>query len=229
MITRGQITKIISQTKAEVLLSLFSTPEMPVKPVQCEICYSPGVYDAYRVSDFVYVSFIENQLGQPIILGRIYSDEKENESPQQPRGFMNPQTFSPGTSVDLPLSTKIGSVSGYEIEKAVSNSLLKEDKSIDLQNSGSNIPVTAVCLDVKAGFNLYRKCAEELGFTADDQGNFLRISFLGDPKLTPQQIQDYTYFMTGVRFMPPKGDNSGYPEDPMSYHGALIQKTDMSV
>lgn len=94
------------------------------------LMYNPGCENGYKVGDVVYVSFENNQMGKPVILGKLYLN-KANESSNS--SYIVGDNLSIVKTATLPLSTTIGSIKGEELEKlfqtVANNSNLVSQKS----------------------------------------------------------------------------------------------------
>jgi hypothetical protein len=74
MIVTGEVVSLTSlSNKINVRLPIFESSGTNKQCiVSCNICYNPGNLNAYTIGDYVYVSFINDELSFPIIIGKIY-------------------------------------------------------------------------------------------------------------------------------------------------------------
>ena len=127
MLVKGtiiQIDYLNECPKALAHIDVFDSPNKEPINLWCNISYPPGMSDSYKVNDLVYISFLENEIGKPVIIGRLYSSLESNKGTEVPNGYMNLQNLDVGGRATLPLDTTIGDIHGYDIKNAVANSLL---------------------------------------------------------------------------------------------------------
>lgn len=106
MITKGIITSIDYNTNmCTVRLPLFEQAGN-VDPVVNEATFSilPGIYNGYKVDDVVYVDFEDDQLNNPIIIGKLFINS-QNESANS-LGMINCASLS-AKALTIPSTTKI--------------------------------------------------------------------------------------------------------------------------
>ena len=65
-------------------------------------CHAPGVYGGFNAGDCVYVSFEDAKLNIPVIIGRLYINERDDYS----KGYFNNLEVS--NFAHLPMSTVFG-------------------------------------------------------------------------------------------------------------------------
>lgn len=70
-------------------------------------CITPGVYEAYNIEDRVYVGFINNEISNPVILGKIYKNIPD-VSGDKPAGFHYIDSLNVKSTARLPEDTMIG-------------------------------------------------------------------------------------------------------------------------
>lgn len=111
MITKGEIIRLplFGNNKFLVRIPIFESAGMPEDStlggniMEATLCYQPGNFNGYRVGDKVFISFENNEMAHPIILGKLYTDNKEE--------FTN---YSKGSALEitdyakLPLTTQFG-------------------------------------------------------------------------------------------------------------------------
>ena len=87
MITTGIIREINKSSSDKyrgnlygVEISIFKTPVGSMNAaatVNCACSLPGGIYSSYAVGDMVFIGFVDNEMAQPIILGRIYKGLEE--------------------------------------------------------------------------------------------------------------------------------------------------------
>lgn len=130
MITKAEILKLPKGTytdsngelkvdnKFEIYVPIFcSAGESRYLPTSAAImkatlCYNPGVDNGYRVGDIVFISFENNEMGQPVILGKLYLNDGSDLTSN-----INGDELSISSNAKLPINTKIGDISGNDIAK----------------------------------------------------------------------------------------------------------------
>ena len=106
MITKGIITSIDYNTnECRVRLPIFEQAGN-MDPVTNTATFSilPGLYNGYKVDDIVYVDFEDNQLNNPVVIGKLFissQDERTNSV-----GMVNCASLST-KELTVPLTTKI--------------------------------------------------------------------------------------------------------------------------
>jgi len=106
MITKGIITSIDYNTNVcQVRLPVFE-PAGAVDAAINEATFSilPGLYNGYKVGDRVYVDFEDNQLNNPVVIGKLYISSEEESS--DPRGMLNCANIAT-QELSMPVKTKI--------------------------------------------------------------------------------------------------------------------------
>ena len=69
------------------------------------IATQPGIYNGYKVGDVVIVSFENNDIDMPIVLGKLYLGA-DIES-KDPRGAINAANIKSSTPISIPVDTKL--------------------------------------------------------------------------------------------------------------------------
>lgn len=68
--------------------------------------YQPGNLNSLRVGDCVFVSFEDNRMGKPVIIGKLYSGHED-----APTDAVNASTISVSDRATLPADTTVGGMS----------------------------------------------------------------------------------------------------------------------
>jgi hypothetical protein len=103
MITTGKIISI-SQSVFMVRLPVFESAGLNKQCIlPCVLCYTPGNLNAYNIGDGVFVSFINNSLSQPVIIGKIYEGLEKEAS-----NFSYASSLEVTKTAVLPLNTILG-------------------------------------------------------------------------------------------------------------------------
>ena len=114
----------------KVDLPIFKSPGVKESSITTTIIEStasvaPGTYEPYNIEDQVYVGFVNNELGQPVILGKIAKkfDDKTNSSALN---YIN--SLKVTNSAILPKEIKIGDITYDDLYKATifTNNLLPD-------------------------------------------------------------------------------------------------------
>ena len=139
MITTGVITgKFFDKdgvTLYNVDISIFRDPtsDRGQSIVSATCCATPGQYEAYNDGDKVYISFVNNSISHPVILGKIYQNLEE-ASVTKPASYFKVNSLEVTEDAVLPANTKIGNLdlSNLEVTALGLNNVLS---SIDGINS----------------------------------------------------------------------------------------------
>ena len=139
MITTGVITgKFFDKdgvTLYNVDISIFRDPtsDRGQSIVSATCCATPGQYEAYNDGDKVYISFVNNNISHPVILGKIYQNLEE-ASVTKPASYFKVNSLEVTEDAILPANTKIGNLdlSNLEVTALGLNNVLS---SIDGINS----------------------------------------------------------------------------------------------
>ena len=112
MITTGLIKEInISDNNHKnnlykVEIGIFKTPGDTTSGngvLTCTSCIQGGLNSAYAVGDRVYIGFVNNELGQPTILGKIYTGISTAD--EDSRGYYNINSLKVTSDTVLPINT----------------------------------------------------------------------------------------------------------------------------
>lgn len=105
MVTKAIIRSINKNgTRCMVEMPLFNTASNP-SPVIAEalVCITPGFYSNLCVNDIVFVTFEENKLEKPIILGKLYTGAADESTIRGGGGVMDALKIN--SEAVLPCST----------------------------------------------------------------------------------------------------------------------------
>lgn len=130
MITKAEVQEILRETnQLRVRIPIFESAGITKQAIiDANICYTPGNVELYAVGDIVYVGFENNNINNPVILGKLYQG-KENEA----------STFSYSNSLEvtnktiLSSDTTIGDL-GYTELSTLKNSRGNLQQQIDTIN-----------------------------------------------------------------------------------------------
>lgn len=120
MITKG-IIQSINGNKFIVRLPVLEKPGLINvttslnNTLEATLNTPPGLYDAYNINDVVFVSFEDNQINKPIILGKLLLNEKENNVTSQ----LSINSLNVTGIANLPKNTRIGNINYGDLESAV--------------------------------------------------------------------------------------------------------------
>lgn len=92
------------------------------------LCYVPGNLDCYNVGDVVFVAFENNQISNPVIIGKLYT------GPEEANTCLNTSSvLKVKTQAELPNQTKIGQFAPEQVFSALKNSQIHEERIQDLE------------------------------------------------------------------------------------------------
>lgn len=111
--------ELVVDNKFKIYIPIFKRAGEPqnnplgASEMYATLCYNPGAENGYRVGDIVYISFENNQMGEPVILGKLFlnkTQEVENTT------YILGDELNISTSAKLPMNTTIGDRSGEDID-----------------------------------------------------------------------------------------------------------------
>jgi hypothetical protein len=106
MLTLAEIKSInITENKCEVHIPIFDVPGTFNKTVlTAAINITPGVHSGYEVGDTVIVSFVDEAINKPIVLGKLYLGVGEEVSN---RGIVSCDRLEVGQQATIPVTTEL--------------------------------------------------------------------------------------------------------------------------
>ena len=107
MLTKGIITEIdYNESTCIVRIPFFENAGNPqIMTAKATLSIVPGIYNGYKVNDVVYVTFENNELTSPVVIGKLYIG---TDAEQQAVGAINCNDIYV-KNLTLPLTTKIQS------------------------------------------------------------------------------------------------------------------------
>lgn len=129
-IIKGKFVDKDNVTLYNVDISIFRDPtsDRGQSVVASTCCATPGQYEAYNVDDVVYVSFINNSISHPVILGKIYQNLAEAKA-LNTASYFKVNSLEVTGETTLPYNTKIGDINFVDLRGSL----------LDLQNVASYI------------------------------------------------------------------------------------------
>jgi len=111
----------------KVDVSIFKSPgvkesKLTSTIIEATACVAPGTYEPYNIEDQVYLGFVNNELGQPVILGKI---AKKLDSNVQSSALNKINSLEVTNNVKLPKDTKIGDITYEDLYNATTYVKLK--------------------------------------------------------------------------------------------------------
>ena len=127
MVTKGIITAIPigeEENKYLVRLPFFedATQDSADIVYECTLSEPSGIIQGYSVGDIVYCTFEDNNLGRPVIIGKLFSRSLENIGAE-----INTLELDVGSRANLPANTSIGNATPEDVAN-ISNIKNKLDK-----------------------------------------------------------------------------------------------------
>ena len=106
MLTLAEIKSInITENKCEVHIPIFDVPGTFNKTIlTAAINITPGVHSGYEVGDTVIVSFVDEAINKPIVLGKLYLGVGEEVSN---RGIVSCDRLEVGQQATIPVTTEL--------------------------------------------------------------------------------------------------------------------------
>lgn len=110
MVTAAEIQSIDFTSNSCVVRIPFFETVNTIDPftLEAKICIPPGVYNGYQVGDTVWVDFIDDIKGQPLVIGKIYQGAKEENT--KASGAVHSSELITSNSAKLPKNTTFENV-----------------------------------------------------------------------------------------------------------------------
>lgn len=215
MLTKGEIQAIdYAGNSCTVRIPLFETAgNNDPFILEATISNTPGIYNGYLPKDIVFVSFADNSMSQPVVIGKLYLGiDKESKSP---RGAINCSSGNITNDFSMPFDSKLVSadlgtnvnisnnITSFSDMEKVLEALGRPGTSVieDSDYFGNilcNGPIT----------NLYNGGPMNNGYTSIDMGTYYLILKDGRDKLSVEEVKTYMKYMTGKYVLP----GSSFPD-----------------
>lgn len=128
MITKALIMSRF-ENKFMVRIPLFeSSGNLHEVIIPATLCYTPGNLDAYKDGDVVYVGFENNEISNPVILGKLYTGPE-----QAAQTYTFNDSLKTVSSAELPKKTSIGEFSPEEVYATFKSRQIFEDRITELE------------------------------------------------------------------------------------------------
>ena len=118
IMTRGIITALPEEGsnifQVEIPLMEDNTTNQAI--FNATLCESPGSYNGFEVGDVVVVHFLDHEMNDAIIMGKLYTS-----IPEEDKAFILANRLKITNTVELPKDTRIGDTNLSEITEAVLN------------------------------------------------------------------------------------------------------------
>ena len=110
MVTAAEIQSIDFTSNSCVVRIPFFETVNTIDPftLEAKICIPPGIYNGYQVGDTVWVDFIDDIKGQPLVIGKIYQGVKEENT--KASGAVHSSELITSNSAKLPKNTTFENV-----------------------------------------------------------------------------------------------------------------------
>jgi hypothetical protein len=120
MVTRATVDKIISKEELSVIIHAYDIVEegpddSELSSTQtARISCPPGLIPEFKVGDIVFVCIEDNDLGVPVVMGKLILDDCSEENIGKSNAYLN--TLNVSGSAKLSSSTSIGEVTQENIK-----------------------------------------------------------------------------------------------------------------
>ena len=170
----------------------------------------PGVFNGYNVNDVVIITFEDNSIAKPVIVGKLYLGASQEKT--EMRGAISCASLRVGSSCELPLSTKIAYTQGgndvvaaetsYSKYKTIEDVLKALNSLSATPASNGQCPQTVYC--VGPHINIASDKADGYDSEEDKADSCYLITYNGSKYLTADQVKGYMTYMTGYSGLPIK-------------------------
>lgn len=119
MVTKAVVVEVIDIYKARIRIPIYNQIEGAAAATPNDQLYiatistSLGIKPAIKANDVVFVTFEDNQLQQPIIIGALAREEDTSSS------NIHAQTLEVNVAASLPIDTTIGNIKGTKLKRVV--------------------------------------------------------------------------------------------------------------
>lgn len=105
MITAAEIQSIDFNSNSCIVRIPFFETVNTLEPftIEAKICIQPGIYNGYDIGDTVWVDFIDDIKGKPLVIGKIYKGSKIEDS--LTGGAIHSSELAVANSAKLPKNT----------------------------------------------------------------------------------------------------------------------------
>lgn len=193
MVTKGYIIELPKEKSNifKVRLPVFETGTSGSAQAiyDAVLCYSPGLNNEYKVGDCIFCAFEDNDLGSPIILGKLYLSNK-NE------GSGDLETLRVSHSVDLPSNTRVGGKYIPQSIKISDAGILQLYNGVNKIGTGINIKDLGISenntVEKMPSVSLIGVSSSNLEFKLDDNTTFyFTLKVVGDLRPTDEIVIGY--------------------------------------
>lgn len=120
MITKAIIQSVnYASNTCNIIIPIFETAGVKKNTeFEATMIVPPGVHSGYQTGDVVFISFYDNSLSLPVVLGKLYVNESTSklEEAFEQKGFVGCNTLEVESKATLPIDTKLtgGTESTYK-------------------------------------------------------------------------------------------------------------------
>ena len=126
MITKAEVQRKQGNNKYLVRIPLFEWAGEKQEFIEpATVCYSPGAVPAYKTGDIVFVSFENNNIGKPVIIGKLYIGDEDSKKDSV---AIQGATLAIKTKAELPSDLKIGNIPASTLNYILKNYKLLEER-----------------------------------------------------------------------------------------------------
>ena len=128
MLTKAIILNRLLDNHYLVRIPILENPnDSEISKVEATLSHTPGIVEAFKKDDVVIVGFEDHSPYKPIILGKLFVDEDENE----PRGYAQVESLEVKESASLPNDLTIGGRDFQNVSQMFDNLQDLQDSSIE--------------------------------------------------------------------------------------------------
>jgi hypothetical protein len=85
----------------------------------------PGIHSGYQKDDTVFISFVDNSLGQPVVLGKLYQSDLAKIENEKQIGSISCASLEVEQTAKLPLETVISGTRDYRGKEVTLKTLVE--------------------------------------------------------------------------------------------------------